>query len=133
MAPYIDRSLSGRLNTARAEAQLAVDRAWVRASTELYEEAERLAAEARDAIAGHADRIAELVSQALSELGPFAERAEQLRTEAERLTAELDIELPDRPEPTAANPNGRPLLFDSRRHWLEQLKVFKARQGGGEP
>jgi hypothetical protein len=49
--------------------------------------------------------------------------------EAERLASELHIELPDRPEPVTGDGNGRPLLFDSRRDWLEQLKVFKARQG----
>lgn len=79
--------------------------------------------------ASHANRIAELVSQALGELGPFAERAEQLRAEAQRIADELDIELPERPEPEPVGENGRPLLFDSRRDWLEQLKVFKARQG----
>ena len=28
--------------------------------------------------------------------------------------------------------DGRPLLFDSRRDWLEQLHVFKARQNRTE-
>jgi hypothetical protein len=34
---------------------------------------------------------------------------------------------PDEPEFTGPSPD---VLFDSRRHWLEQLDVFKERQNG---
>jgi hypothetical protein len=129
MAPHLDPTLRRRLAAASVEAAGTIALAWRQASAPLAAEAERLAAEARGLMAGQAEQLAELFNSRLGELEPLQERAARLVAEAERLADELDIDLPDRPEPVTDGGNGRPLLFDSRRDWLEQLKVFKARQG----
>jgi hypothetical protein len=130
MQPHIDSNLRRRLTLAQVEAQRIISEQWAEASLALQVAADRLTSEARAVAAEHAERIATLVAEQLSNLEPFAERAAQLQAEAEQLAARLDIDLPARPEPEIEGTDGRPLLFDSRRDWLEQLQVFKARQNG---
>jgi hypothetical protein len=127
--PHVDSSLRGRLNDARFEATSRIEEAWEQESAALRDEAERLTVEARDALADNADEIMRLVAEQLGTLGPFEERATELVRQAERLAARLDLALPARPDPEIAGPDEQ-VLFDSRRHWVDQLTVFKARQNG---
>jgi hypothetical protein len=129
MRPHLDPDLRSRLILAQREAQRIIFEQWAAASAPLQAEADRLTGEARAIAAEHAQRIAELVAEQLSGLEPFADRAAELVAEAERLARQLDLDLPARPEPEAEGMDGRPLLFDSRRDWLEQLRVFKTQQG----
>jgi hypothetical protein len=131
IAPYVDRGLSSRLAAARREAQLRIDDAWTDAAGQEVEEAAReLSLQASAVAAEQAERIQQMVEEALGQLDQFTEAAEQLKVRAELIAAGLDIELPARPEPEIAGLDGDRLLFDSRRHWLQQLAVYKERQNG---
>lgn len=46
-----------------------------------------------------------------------------------QLAEETEFDLPDRPEPEVEVDDSG-VLYDSRRHWLDQLKAFKAAKGG---
>jgi hypothetical protein len=131
MEPFVDRTLSRRLAAAREEAQQLIDDAWTDAAgQEVDEAAEELSQHASAVAAEQADRIQQIVEEALGELDQFTEAAEQLKARAELIAAGLNIELPERPEPDYAGLDDARLLFDSRRHWLDQLAVFKERQNG---
>jgi hypothetical protein len=131
MEPFVDPGLSGRLAEARREAQQRIDDAWTDAAGEEVDEAaEELSRQASAVAAEQAERIRQTIEEALGELDQFTEAAEELKARAERIAAGLNIELPDRPEPETAGLDDAQLLFDSRRHWLDQLAVFKARQNG---
>jgi hypothetical protein len=125
--PHVDQGLSQRLREAEDDADQAITEAWEPAADGLQAEADRLVAEARETMAEQAEAISALVGEQLNQLGPFQERAEELVRQAEELAEGLDIELPARPEPEIAGMDGR-CLFDTRRHWHDQLALFKERQ-----
>jgi hypothetical protein len=127
-----DATLRRRLDAARDEATRRVADVWGEAAAPLREEADRLTAEGRDALADSAQEIADLIAEHLNQLGPFEERADELVRQAERLAAELDIELPERPEAIEPEVDDE-VLFDSERHWLDQLDVFRRRRNGSTP
>jgi hypothetical protein len=129
--PWADADLAARLATARLDAETLISRKWMTESQELRAEAERLEREGRAASAEVAPQIAALISEQLSRLEPFERRAEELRVKAQEIFERLDLDLPVRPEPEVdalADRDG--LLFDSRRDWVEQLEIFKAKQRG---
>jgi hypothetical protein len=128
--PYVDRGLARRLGAARREAEQHIEAAWTDAAGEEIEQAAReLSEQASSVAAEQAERIRELVQDALGQLDQFNDAAEELKQRAERIAAGLEIELPERPEPEITGPEPR-VMFDSRRHWLDQLNAFKARQNG---
>jgi hypothetical protein len=130
IAPYVDRDLASRLAAARDEAQQLIDDAWTAAAgQELKDAARELSLQASAVAAEHAERIQQMVEEALGQLDQFTEAADELKARAEELAARLDIELPERPDPEIAGPDLN-ILFDSRRHWLDQLAIFKAHQNG---
>jgi hypothetical protein len=128
ITPYVDRRLASRLAEAQEEAQRRIAAAWTGAAGHQIQEAARQLSEQASAVAAqHAERIQQIIEEALGELEQMANAGDQLQERGEQIAAGLNIELPPRPPPEIANPA---LLFDSRRHWLEQLAAFKARQRG---
>jgi hypothetical protein len=129
MEPFVDRGLPRRLAAARREAQQRIDAAWTAAAGEEVDEAAReLSEQASAEAAEQVERIRETVEEALEQLEGFRHSADELKDRAEQIAAGLNIELPERPEPEIAGLADGRLLFDSRRHWLDQLAVFKERQ-----
>jgi hypothetical protein len=63
------------------------------------------------------------------QLQGFVDAADELDRQAREISDSIDVELPERPQPEITGPSPD-VLFDSRRHWLDQLQVFKARQNG---
>jgi hypothetical protein len=126
--PFVDRGLARRLREADREADRRIEAAWTDAAGEEIEEAARELSQQVSAVAAEqAERIRELVQEALGQLDQFNDAAEQLKERAERIAAGLEIELPERPDPVITGPEPE-VMFDSRRHWLDQLAVFKERQ-----
>lgn len=121
--------LASALAFAEEEAQETVDEQWSQDASRLRAEAAELKAEADAVAAGYSERLAALSAELDEELEPYAARLENLRERARGLVDDFDPELPERPEaePVELDPDG-PHLFDSRRHWLWQLSVFKAHQ-----
>jgi hypothetical protein len=62
------------------------------------------------------------------EIEPHRQRLDELWSELSNLADETGFELPDRPEPEI-DVDESDALFDSRRHWLDQLRHYHAVQG----
>ena len=153
-----DATLEERLEEAAAEAQAAAEETWEQATAGLQADLDRIRADAARVIEQHADseqaKAAE-ISKATAELRAqikaiedrikeryaTADTAAQEAIDAanarlEELTAQVrdtwdsaDFGLPERPEPEVDTDDSS-LLYDSRRHWLDQLRAFKVAKGG---
>lgn len=98
----------------------------MRVTEEPFRERERELADEIDRRAGEldAEREAELPVQ-------FGERLEQLGERTDEIGAEVeDFELPPRPAGTVPDIDRSRLLFDSRRHWIDQLAAYRAHKNG---
>jgi hypothetical protein len=108
---------------------------------DLTEDANSIAAEGAERVRVILERIREELLQARSEarqvaeetrerLQWFDEAAGALRRDVWAASAGIgsEIKLPERPRAEVAPDPG--VLFDSRRHWLDQLAAFKAAQNG---
>jgi hypothetical protein len=130
IAPHRDRGLRDRLSGARSEAQQLLDDAWRDAGgPELKEQLDSLVEQANTIAAEQAERIRQIMEETRDLLQPFADDAEWLDEQAREISRGIDVDLPERPEAEITGPDPD-VLFDSRRHWLEQLAVFKERQNG---
>jgi hypothetical protein len=131
IAPYRDRGLSGRLSRTRSEVQQLLNDAWDDAGgAELKQELEELVEQADAIAAEQAERIRQIMDETRGRLQPFVDAAAEVNRQARELGESIDVELPERPEPEITGPSPD-VLFDSRRHWLDQLAAFKARKNGG--
>ena len=153
-----DATLEERLEEAAGEAQAAAEGAWAEAAADLRAELERIQADATRVIGHHQESErakAAAIEEATADLraqikaiedeikGRYAaadtaaqEAIEAANTRLELLAAQVrdrwdsaEFDLPDRPEPEV-DTDDTGLLYDSRRHWLDQLKAFKAAKGG---
>lgn len=126
---YRDRNLPANLARAEREAQAAVDEQWEQDAADIRAEVDELRGEVSDVAATYQERLEALAAELDEDLEPYRERLEDLQRRARETIDGTEVELPDRPGPDDVDldPDG-PHLFDSRRHWLWQLAVFKAHQ-----
>ncbi len=153
-----DATLEERLGEAAEEAQAGAEETWQEVTAELRAELERVEAEAARVIEQHeeserakAAEIEEATADLRAQIKAIedeikatyapADTAAQAAIEAantrlEHLAAQVrerwdsaEFDLPARPGPEV-DIDDAGLLYDSRRHWLEQLKAFKAAKSG---
>jgi hypothetical protein len=130
IAPYRDRGLSGRLSRTRSEVHSLLEDAWnADGGPELQQQMEELVEQANTIAAEQAERIRQIMDETREQLQGFVDAADDLDRQAREIKRNIDVELPERPQPEITGPDPD-VLFDSRRHWLDQLTVFKARQNG---
>jgi hypothetical protein len=133
--PYVDSTLPGRLGRAHWQAVASSRETWSEATEQVRADLEALEDEVRVTVARYREELEVLAEQLDGDLAPYRERLERISTEAGRIAHETESELglPARPEPEALDVDRSRLLFDSTRHWREQLRVFKAWQAGETP
>jgi hypothetical protein len=139
----VTRPLDQRLAEAKAGIAAVVDGYGARLlqlNRELYDAMapyrERLAelrADVEEAVEPFRERLDELADELADELEPHRHRLDELADEAAAIVDHFDPELPDRPAPTEPDVDRSALLFDSRRHWWDQYRAFKAWQGKDAP
>jgi hypothetical protein len=130
IASYRDTDLRWRLNQAQIQAQQLIDDAWEEAGgLELEQQMQELVEQATAVAAEQAERIRQIMDETREHLQPYVVIVAELDEQGREISASLDVELPERPEPEITGPDPD-VLFDSRRHWLDQLAVFKARKNG---
>jgi hypothetical protein len=123
---HVDSGYRAKLTAADAEARRLVDEAWAQADgTELQAEADRLTDEAREAMAGLGAEINELIAERVNQLEPLRDAADELVRRAEQVADGIDVDLPERPVAEIVGPP-EDVLFDSARHWVDQLATFRA-------
>jgi hypothetical protein len=153
-----DATLAERLASAAVEAQSTVEEDWQDLVSDLRDELERIRGEARAVIErrqeserAKASEIAAATAELRAQIAAiettikerFAVADAQDAQDAEQVNAALgyladrvrerwhdcEFDLPERPEPEVDLDDSN-LLYDSRRHWLDQLKAFKAARAG---
>jgi hypothetical protein len=119
-----DPELKDALADAGEDAREQARQAWKQKTGELSGELAAIRAEAEAIIAEYKPKIEELYRRLAD--GPGQRLADLKRRTAE--AAEGDWELPDRPEAEDPEvPEG--ILYDSSRHWLDQLQAYRAHKG----
>lgn len=129
VAPYQDDDLDDRLTSTWDAARQDAKEAWEQDTADLRAELDKLAAETGDAIEPFQARLTALADEVEQAVGSKRERLQELRQELSRLADEYDPELPDRPEGELYLDDQDP-LFDSERHWLDQLNRYHRDRGG---
>jgi len=96
---------------------------------EPFREKRRDIAGRKDAVASQYNERLEAIKNELEEtLKPLVDEAEELRTEMRRAVTEIDIELPDPPEPDFSEPIDDNVLYDSTRDFHTQQEIFNAKK-----
>lgn len=130
VAPYRDTSLANRLERAGRAAQTAATAAWDDAVAPYTDELTAIEEEVRDLVASYESRLWTVGEELRGELAPYRGRLEELRQAISAATADLEVELPARPEPRTARADEEGWLYRSSRDYLEQIAVYKARRNG---
>jgi hypothetical protein len=127
--PYRDPKLKSRLAKARDDASDLIRDEWNSAGgSEIEDAAVDLDEQAAAIVAPQAERIRKIIEETEAQLQPLTEQADELEQQAADIEADFDIDLPERP---AAKSKGDPdVLYDSRRHWLDQLAAFRDHHTG---
>ena len=130
VAPYRDMRLASRLANAEATARAEVTAAWEDAVAPYTAELADIEVAMRDLVAGYENRLWAVGEELQAELAPYTQRLEQLRQAISGAAADLEVELPARPEPRTARAGEEDWLYRSSRTYLEQIAVYKARRNG---
>jgi hypothetical protein len=128
IAPYRDETMQDRFMEVRHEAREAAEQAWAEQTAASRAELAMIAAAIDGIVARYHARLETLNAELQAELEPFREPIETLRQAVREMAAGFDPELPDRPSPEIAEVDESDWLFDSRRDYLEQMDVYKARK-----
>lgn len=130
--PYRDTTLIRRLNDAEEEAVETVNDAWEKHKKAFDDRLEKLKLQAKQILEpfqARLERFAEEVADAFEASGIDDEIA-QFRADVREAVEQLEIELPDRPEPEYDGDGDSDWLYDSRRDYSTQLSFYKARRHG---
>jgi hypothetical protein len=131
VAPYRDGDLNWRLYEASRRARDEVDAVWGQATAPFQAELDAIEGEAAPIVARYQARLDRLRDEMAAELGPPEERLEGVRQAIRNEALSLTVELPVRPEAEALGVDEGDWLFRSDRDYLEQLTVYKRRNGCG--
>jgi len=131
VSPYRDARLQNRLWNARMEAEDKLDAAWQAATESPRAELDEITEEAREILAGFEDRLQELRDELDEKLAPLRKRLGGLRQVIIDAGENLDVDLPDRPDPKTEKQDESEWLYSSGRDYLAQMAMYKARKNGG--
>ncbi len=132
IAPYFDTDLQDRLREARWHADELVNDAWQAAAEPYADELTELEDEVRKTAATYQDRLRELRDALQEELHPARGRLDAIRQAIREAREDLDVGLPDRPDPQTGDVDEDGWLFHSERDYVVQLKVYQAHKNGCE-
>ncbi len=130
--PYLDPTLSDRLEEAEAEATQMVEQEWTEAIQDIQNELTGISEEAA-AIAGkYRDRLKAVNDELQAELAPLKKRLAPLRAALAEKWEEFNPDLPERPVPEIDEIDESEWLFDSSREYMAQLAFYKQRKKGND-
>jgi hypothetical protein len=132
--PYVDRSIGGRLEQARDEAEEMLATQWTEHTREIAQQLETINHQVQLIAKKYRERlatIAEAMSDEMSEeLAPLREQLTPLHEALAEAYETFSPELPPRPEPEIDLPDESDWLFDSSREYMDQLAFYKQRKNG---
>lgn len=124
--PYIDAGLPDALAQTGHAAQVEADQQWLLATTDLRADLAELTDDVRQVTDRYRARLAELGRELHADLRPYQERLDELRDQAAEAADDFEVELPARPVAAEPDVDRDGLLYDSTRHWWDQIQRFKA-------
>jgi hypothetical protein len=130
VAPYRDTGLVWRLDQARRDAEAEVTDIWDDAVAPYADELTAIEEELRSLVVSYKDQLRVIGSELHDKLAPYHGRLGELRQAINAVADDLEVELPDRPEPRAAAADEEGWLYRSSRDYLAQIAVYKARRNG---
>lgn len=130
-SPYRDPNIRDELLEAdqRAEEQVASE--WDLATGNLKTELDEIKQEAIAVYQKYQDKLEQLDQQLQVELAPIKERLDAVRQAILMEINGFSPCLPDRPTSLLSPPDESAWLFDSKRTYFTQLKIYRARKDGG--
>ena len=131
VVPYFDAGLQDRLRETRWHADELVSDAWQAVMAPYADELAVLEDEVLSVAAQFQDRLQALRDALQVELHPAHSRLDAIRQAIREAREDLDIVLPDRPDPQPDG-GGQDWLFHSERDYVAQLKVYQAHKTGCE-
>jgi hypothetical protein len=120
--PYQDERIEDDLAAAERSAQWDAAELWRRECGDLAADLHRIDTEIADALRRHGPALAELNRELRERRERLAELAGQVRDRF----AVTEFEVPARPVAYLPGIDTSGMLYDSRRHWREQLAAYKA-------
>jgi hypothetical protein len=132
VAKYRDPTLNDRLRTVRQEVRSDVEPAWTDATEDLRADLSQLTSDVQPIIDRYREEFQEVANRMNIELAPYEQQLQELRDRVRDASEEVisELDLPERPQPELSDVDDSKLLFDSRRHWWDQLMIFKTRKKG---
>lgn len=138
-APYVTDELQEELAEAEREAITITEEAWQEALEDSWDEAteeqiegptsklEAIENEALEVYEKYRERLGKIADELNKELKPLQKKLDDLREGVSGLSEEVqaDLELPERPEADEPDIDRSSLMYDSERHWFDQLEAFK--------
>jgi hypothetical protein len=118
-----DRTLRWRIAKADSEALQHAREAWFESVGDLPARFQRVERKVQRITERYRQALADLNEELADELGRYSLVLDRIRDESRRREADLEFDLPERPEPEP-EPDA-PWLYDSKRGYLEQLKAYK--------
>jgi len=131
LEPYVDLDLADRLDQARRQAARTANDWWRHATAPIRDELKEVRGDLNTIAARYQGRLAALRDELEVELEPHRGRLGGLWSQMVELATDADDELPARPEAVAADTDESTWLYNSRRHWWDQLKRYHAEKNGG--
>lgn len=129
---YIDDDLPRALETAEWAAQSYADREWQATTEPIREELDVIKGEVDQVADRYRERLRALSEELAAELDPYRERLDELWDELVDLAEEPIEGLPERPGGQVEGADESGWLYDSRRHWFDQLAAYRRRHKTGE-
>ncbi len=126
---FRDAELADKLEQAREEAHEELATAWHEWIQPYRGRLDDLQERIGAIVERYQGQLRELSGAMDGELEPYREELNSLRQAIQGELDELEVDLPELPEPQA-DPQEDGWLFDSHRDYFEQLVVYKARKGG---
>jgi hypothetical protein len=133
LAPYLDDTLSERLEETAEDAQAAAEAQWLAQSqpwrdklTQIQDEAEEIYREVQDAL----ERLSEVVEPRLA---PLRHKLRDLEWTVMQAMDAFAPDLPARQQAEEVAEHETLWLYDSQRVYMEQLRAYKSHSNGRHP
>lgn len=126
ITPYIDLEFARTLRAVESEAEQAAQAAWHATTATLRADLGEIEDQVRDVADRYRDRLTDLGAELERDLAPHRERLGDLWARLVDLAGDPTPNLPGRPVPSPAGRDESAWLYDSGRHWLDQLKRYRA-------
>lgn len=126
---FRDEELDRKIRKVKREFEQRLEEAWDKDVLPFKDKLDELRGKVRSVVDYYQDELYSLKNRLEEEMYEPSLELEEIRQDAEKAISEIDVDVPELPEPeTPPEPDG--WLFDSARGYEKQLAVYKDRKNG---